>query len=295
MEGNTVSAVELRPPSQTAKIAAMCRAVHFIIGEEPKLLKDSYAIKLLGFDSDEALLGYFDSQPVSQLPGLPTLFSLRNRYAEDELDAVVDRGTAQYVILGAGLDSFAYRRRDVMNKIDVFEVDHPASQAWKRERVAELGLSKPDRLKYAPVDFEYQSLTAGLTRAGFDRGAPVFVCLLGVTQYLTQQALSRTLREISGLSSAGCTLVMEFAPPFSLLDRDDEVVLRRTMEAYAKIGEPWLTHLTAAEAETLLRETGFSRVTQFDRAAINDRYLRTRTKDSLMPRFVSYLRADVEQ
>ena len=115
----------------------MCRAVHFILGEEPKLLMDSYARGLLEFESDRALLEYFDAQPVSRLPGLPTLFSLRNRYAEDELDAAIDHGTTQYVILGAGLDSFAYRRPDVMDRIDVFEVDHPASQAWKRERVGD--------------------------------------------------------------------------------------------------------------------------------------------------------------
>ena len=128
--------------------------------------------------------------------------------------------------------------------------------------------------------------------AGLDRGAPVFVCLLGVTQYLTRQALSRALGEIGSLSSAGCTLIMEYIPPFSLLDRDEEAMMSRTVEAYAKIGEPWLTHLTSAEAEALLRASGFSQIAQFDRAAIDDRYLPTRTKNDFMAHSVSYLRAE---
>lgn len=132
------TAIELRPPSQTANVAAMCRAVHSIRGDEPKLLPDGVARGLLGFADDQSLLEHFDAQPLSRYPGITTVFALRNRYAEDELAAAVVRGTRQYVILGAGLDSFAYRCPDLMNQLDVFEVDHPGSQAWKRQRVAEM-------------------------------------------------------------------------------------------------------------------------------------------------------------
>ena len=103
-----------------------------------------------------------------------TPYVVRNRYAEDELADAVDRGVAQYVILGAGLDSFAYRRPDSMRHVEVFEVDHPASQAWKRQRVAELGIPVPATLHYIPVDFEKQTLTDGLAAGGVDRVAPIF-------------------------------------------------------------------------------------------------------------------------
>lgn len=272
----------------------MCRAVHSIRGEEPKLLSDRVARRLLGFEDDQSLLEYFDAQPLSHYPGITTVFALRNRYAEDELAAAISRGTTQYVILGAGLDSFAYRCPDLMNRLDVFEIDHPGSQAWKRQRVAELGLLVPERLHYVPVDFEHDVLSDRLEVAGFDRLKPGFASLLGVSQYLTQAALSQTLREIAALSDAGCTLVMEHIPPFSLLDPEERIPLERMTAGYAKVGEPWLTFLTTEAITTLLRESGFTRVSPFDHADLHGRYLESRTTDSVMPRFVSYLRADID-
>ncbi len=288
------TAIELRPPSQTANVAAMCRAVHSIRGDEPKLLPDGVARGLLGFADDQSLLEHFDAQPLSRYPGITTVFALRNRYAEDELAAAVVRGTRQYVILGAGLDSFAYRCPDLMNQLDVFEVDHPGSQAWKRQRVAEMGLVVPGRLHYVPVDFEHDVLLNQLEEAGFDRSKPVFSSLLGVSQYLTKAALSQTLHEIAALSDVGCTLVMEHIPPFSLLDPEERVPLEHVTAGYAKVGEPWLTFLTADAIATLLREGGFTRVSPFDHADLHRRYLKSRTTDSVMPRFVSYLRADID-
>ena len=168
---------EPRPPSQTAQVAAMCRAVHAIRGSEPKLLADTLARPLLGYADDQSLLDHFDAQPLSRFPGIDTVFALRSRYAEDEVAAAMDHGTTQYVILGADLDTFAYRRPDLCERVDVFEVDHPGSREWKRQRVAEVELVNPARLRQVPVDFERDVLSDRLKVAGFDRSQPVFVSL----------------------------------------------------------------------------------------------------------------------
>jgi methyltransferase (TIGR00027 family) len=136
-----------------------------------------------------------------------TLFALRNRYAEDELARAVEHGTSQYVILGAGLDSFAYRRSDLLPTLDVYEVDHPASHAWKRARIDELGIKVPARLHYVPIDFERETLTNRLAAGGIDFNAATFFSWLGVTQYLSSSAVLGTLREIAELTAAGSQIV----------------------------------------------------------------------------------------
>jgi len=212
-----MSDLDAKPASQTARFAAICRAIHALRAEQPKILDDIYARALAGFDTDDEMLSYFDAHPVSRLPGLPMMFSLRSRYTEDQLVTAIGHGVEQYVILGAGLDSFAHRRLDLMERVDVYEVDHPASQAAKREHVAQISLPMPSRLHYAPIDFEQQSLADGLVDAGFNRERPFFACLLGITQYLTHSAVLSLFRDIAGLSTAGCSLVVEFIPPFSEL------------------------------------------------------------------------------
>ena len=205
--------MEMRRPSRTAVNTAVWRAMHTLFDEEPKILVDRFARDLAGHASDEALVAAHDAHPLARIPWLRTNFAVRSRYAEDELSEAVARCVRQYVILGAGLDSFAYRRPDLMRTLRVYEVDHPASQAWKRARVAELGLDVPAGLRYAPVDFERETLPEGLRAAGVDPGAPVFFSWLGVTQYLTREAVLRTLRDVAGFAAAGGTLVFEFIRP----------------------------------------------------------------------------------
>ena len=283
---------EPRPPSRTAQVAAMCRAVHAIRGAEPRLLADTFARPLLGFPDDRSLLDHFDAQPLSRFPGIDTVFALRNRYAEDELATVLDGGTAQYVILGAGLDTFAYRRPDILERVDVFEVDHPGTQQWKRRRIADLSLVDRARLRHTAVDLGGDVLSDRLQRSGFDRGRPVFASLLGVSQYLTRAALSQTLRELAALSDVGCTLVMEHIPPFSRLDDAERIPLQHGVAGYAANGEPWLTFLADDEIAALLHENGFASVAPLDRPSLEARYLASRPVTSVMPRFASYLRAD---
>src|SRR5262245_28228362 len=172
-------------------------------------------------------------------------FALRNRLAEDELAKAVRQGTTQYIILGAGLDSFAYRQPDLVRSLDVYEVDHPASQAWKRERVAALGITVPPTLHYAPIDFERDTLTEGLTRAGLNRSEATFFTWLGVTQYLTQEAVRRTLGEVAAFSTARSTLVLEFIAPPDTLTTEEAALLTSTAEGAAKVGEPFISFFTS--------------------------------------------------
>jgi methyltransferase (TIGR00027 family) len=161
--------MEMRKPSRTAVNTAVWRAVHTLLDHEPKILADPFARGVAGFDTDEALLAAHDAHPASHVPGIRAPFAVRTRYAEDELAEAVGRGIGQYVILGAGLDSFAYRRPDLMRALDVYEVDHAATQAWKQARVAELGIATPPGLHHVPIDFERETLAQGLAAGGCGR------------------------------------------------------------------------------------------------------------------------------
>ena len=178
----------MRKPSRTAVNAAMWRAAHALLDDEPKILVDPWPGPS---SASTATRRCWPRTPPTRrrVPGIRTPFAVRNRYAEDELAEAVGRGIGQYVILGAGLDSFAYRRPDLMRRLDVYEVDHPASQAWKRARVAELGIEAPARLRHIPIDFERETLTQGLVAVGFRTGERAFFSCLGVTQYLTREAV----------------------------------------------------------------------------------------------------------
>ena len=270
-------------PSRTAKHTAVWRAMHNILDDDPKILVDPFACAFAGYSSDEEMLKDHDADPHARFPWYRTQFVLRNRLAEDELAEAVSRGLKQYVILGAGLDSFAYRKRDLMRSLHVYEVDHPASQTWKRRRVAELGLEAPTSLHYAPIDFERQSLTDGLIAAGLDRSEVTFFSWLGVTQYLTRDAIQRTLREIAAISTAGTTLVIGFIAPASSLSDDDAPALIESVEVAARVGEPWLSFFTSTEMQEQLIQAGFSSVEHFGPEKASARYLLGRTDGSRLP------------
>jgi methyltransferase (TIGR00027 family) len=270
-------------PSRTANNTAVWRAMHNILDDDPKILVDPFARAFAGYSSDEELLKSRDADPQADTPWIRTQFALRNRLAEDELAEAVSRGLKQYIILGAGLDSFAYRRPDLMRSLDVYEVDHPVSQTWKRQRVAELGLEVPGRLHYAPIDFERQSLTDGLVAAGLDRNKSAFFSWLGVTQYLTRDAIQHTVREIANISTAGSTLVTGFIAPASSLSAEDGALLAASMATGTRVGEPWLSFFTSEEMGELLVQFGFSSVEHFGPEKASARYLLGRTDGSRLP------------
>src|SRR5262245_58103776 len=187
---------------------------------------------------------------------------VRARLAEDVVERALTAGTRQYAILGAGLDSFAYRRPDLLVRLRVFEVDHPASQAWKRERLAELGVSLPANLVFAPIDFESQTLRAGLLTAGFDFAAAAVFSWIGVTMYLTLAAIEATLGTVAACPPPSRIVLTYNLPPSTLQDHGRAIGSRMSRMA-GDMGEPWISFFTPAEAEALLCRCGFGKVDHF--------------------------------
>ncbi len=238
-------------------MSAAARAAHLLVDETPSIFADTLAQTFLGERAEE-LLGYHQSyggHPV--LSGARTTAVTRSRYTEDRLSELAGRGVGQYVILGAGLDSFAYRSElDV--DVRVFEVDKPTTQHWKRAMLVEAGIPVPPSAFFVPVDFEKESawsLADHLVRAGFDPGRPALVSWLGVTMYLTSEAIRQTLAVVSGFAP-GTELVVEHLLPTGLRDGAGQSYAESVMAAAAEQGEPWQTFLSIEQMDALLREHG---------------------------------------
>jgi methyltransferase (TIGR00027 family) len=200
-----------------------------------------------------------------------SVFVLRSRYAEDELEAAAKRGVGQYVILGAGFDTFAYRQPGYARDLTIYEVDHPVTQQGKREALQAAGIELPSNLRWAPIDFERQTLDQGLATAGFDANRPAFFSWLGVTQYLTLPAIEATLAYVASLP-AGSTIVLTFVLPDSELQGDDLHMAVGGARGAASIGEPWLTRLRPSEIDGTARSLGFSEVEHLSPEAATARY-----------------------
>lgn len=279
--------------SRTAIEVAMRRAAHLLLDADPKILVDQFAGRLAGFASDEELLEACRTLPLADMPWTRTPFVLRDRYTEDQLSQSFRNGVAQCVILGAGLNSFAYRQPSDMLKLQVFEVDHPATQQWKRNRIAELELAVPSTLHYAPVDFETETLIDGLSRTSFNRTAPAFFSWLGVTQYLTQEAILRTLRDMVTAAVPGSELVIQFiVPPEGLVD-EEAALVSALAEGAAKGGEPWLSFFKPADLEGHLRQVGFKDISHFGQDEARMIYLAGRTDGLRLPAYFRIIKAQI--
>ncbi len=245
-------------PSHTALIAAAARAAHLIVDNDPAIFVDSMACTLLGHRADE-LIGFHrahSTHPV--LSGARAEVTCRSRYTEDRLANGLDRGVAQYVILGAGLDSFAYRS-DLADQVRVFEVDHPATQRWKRRRLRTAQIASPGSVRFVPLDFETDSLADRLIQSGFDPARPALVSWLGVAMYLTRAAIGETLAVI-GAFAPGTELVADYMLPASMRDAAGNAYVELVAPVAAQRGEPWLTFLTPGDMSALLEQHGFGSV-----------------------------------
>jgi methyltransferase (TIGR00027 family) len=245
-------------PSHTALTAAAARAAHLIVDNDPAIFVDSMACTLLGDRADE-LIGFHrahGTHPV--LSGARAEVTCRSRYTEDRLAHGLDRGVAQYVILGAGLDSFAYRS-DLADQVRVFEVDHPATQRWKRRRLRTAQIVSPSSVTFVPLDFETDSLADRLIQSGFDPARPALVSWLGVAMYLTRAAIGETLAVI-GAFAPGTELVADYMLPVSMRDAAGNAYVELVAPVAAQGGEPWLTFLTPGDMSALLEQHGFGSV-----------------------------------
>ena len=241
-------------PSQTARGAAAYRAIHQT-HEGGVIFRDSFAVKILD-EETRAALDQIVADPAQRLMRL--FITARSRFSEDALAASVARGVRQVAVLGAGLDTFSLRNPFVDEGVRVFEVDHPSTQAWKRERLEQAGISLPASLTFAPVDFERQHLADGLANAGFDRNSPAFFQWLGVVPYLTPEAISATLDYIASVPASA--VVFDYTEPFENHTPERRASLMATAERAAARGEPWLSFFNPGELSALLRGKGFAGV-----------------------------------
>jgi methyltransferase (TIGR00027 family) len=190
-----------RGPSRTAQGVAFLRAVHQIIDEEPKILDDPISIRLFDPEVVRAIREQRERFQEPRSRGLRTHMVVRSRFCEDQLREAVQRGLDQYVILGAGMDTFTYRQPDWARSMRIFEVDHPASQQYKLQRLTQARISIPENSEYVPIDFESDTLKTGLARSSLDINQPVFFSWLGVTMYLTSEAVEVVMQTIGSLAN----------------------------------------------------------------------------------------------
>jgi methyltransferase (TIGR00027 family) len=263
-------------PSLTAQRVAQSRAAHLLLDAPPPVLNDPVAVAILGAGAERSIRRQrmrFDAPPARYLRAF---LVVRSRIAEEALDSALARGVRQYVVLGAGLDTFAYRNPYPHAALRVFEVDHPATQEWKRTLLAQAGIPLPASLTRVAIDFERDTLAGGLDAAGFDRSAPAFFSWLGVTMYLRAPTITATLAYIAGLPR-GSTLVFDYAVPPQALAPLRRAFYRGRLLRVAAAGEPWHSFFTPAQIDADLAALGFTRREDLGPEELNARYFAGRS------------------
>lgn len=292
-------------PSTIAIAGAMMRAAHLLLDDEPKVFRDEFALGLGGLKDNATLQEVVDGMVAKVAQHTTAEFgqgfvrylraevALRSRYVEDGLAEAIQRGVRQYVILGAGLDSFAYRRRELAKDLQVFEVDLPATQRWKQERLRALGVEIPPNVTFVPLDFESQTLRAVLQASGYRPEDPGFFSWVAVTPYLTEDAIFGTLRDIVSMA-AGTEVVFEYMVPDSILSEEDRRTALVAKAMTSEGGESALSCFEPADLQARVQALGFTVIEDFGPEDANARYLEGR-KDSLraFPSF-RHMKARVE-
>jgi methyltransferase (TIGR00027 family) len=261
-------------PSTTALRVAVRRAAHQVL-DDPRVFDDPLALRILGLDLGSAHdWDGRDDGPLARV--LRGALAARSRHAESMLQEARQRGVDQYVVLGAGLDTFAYRPAVEKGGLRVFEVDRPATQDWKRQRLHQAGIRVPDHCAFVAVDFEQQTLAAGLRQAGFDSARPAFFSWLGVTMYLTAGAIDATLLTVAALpTDSGIVFDYMIAP--HLLSPAARAVFDRLAGRVAAVGEPFRTFFVPASLAGRLRKLDFARLEDMSPEALDARYFQNRT------------------
>jgi methyltransferase (TIGR00027 family) len=257
-------------PSRTALRVALRRAAHQLY-DSPIVFHDPLAVPILGPTYQEELRRTPQRPDRPYSIGLRAFLVARSRYAEDTLHAAIRSGVNQYVLLGAGLDTFAYRNPHP--HLRVFEVDHPATQAWKRDLLTAAAIPIPSSLTYVPVDFERQSLAAELTAAGFDPLQPTLFAWLGVVPYLTLEAFRATIAFIAS-QARGSGVVLDYGQPRSALPYLEQLAHDSLASRVAQAGEPFQLFFTPAEIAVELR--AFREIEDLGSIELNARYFANR-------------------
>ena len=257
----------MRGPSKTALISASHRALHQSL-DGGRIFQDPFAVSILGPEA-EPFLEQARDDPFR--PYWALHFAGRSRFTEDAAEAALDKGVKQIVILGAGYDTYAYRCKA---KLDtrIFEVDQPATQLRKLERVARAGIKIPDNLAFVSVDFEHEALADQLIEAGFDPALPSLFVWLGVTYYLTEESVAATLRYIGSLPAA--EIVFDYINPLPEdLSPEAKAIMESMSRRIADLGEPIRTRLDTEELHADMKKFGLHVVEDLAPSDIFGRFL----------------------
>jgi len=258
-------------PSHTAIQVAACRAAHLRFDPAPHLLEDRFAEGFLGDDA-EKLIGMYDGRGSWILLENRLFLPFRGRFGEDLLASAYRDGVRQLVILGAGLDSFALRRPASLAELEVFEVDHPATQRWKRERLDALGIATPEFLSFVECDFESTSVSDALGTTRFRRDRPAVVSWMGVVYYLAKETVARALVELGGLLAPGSAVVLDYQFPLEALPQRYHDIFAQ-QSAYLKgAGEPQVNRYRPEELRAEILAAGFARAELPEREELVRRY-----------------------
>jgi methyltransferase (TIGR00027 family) len=271
---------EAQPPApdSTAVRVALWRALHVKLDPLPHVLEDEIGLALAAPADGWQARG--DMDPVGTSSFRASIVA-RARFVEDLVTEEAARGVSQYVILGAGLDSFAQRRPDLASTLQVFEVDPPSPQAWKRQRLTELGYVVPEWLHLVAVDFETTDGWEELAAAGFDPSRPAVVASTGVTMYVTKEATTSTLLQVAALAP-GSTLAMTFLLPPEILEAPARSMIQTTEKNARASGTPFISFFSPEEMVALAEEAGFQSARSLPTTDLADRYFAGRS-DGLRP------------
>jgi len=271
METNKVA-----KPDNTALRTALWRALHVQIDALPHIIEDEIGLKLIAPDA-----GWQERPDMKYTKRIRASIVARARFVDDFIIEKRQQGISQYVILGAGLDSFAQRRPDIASHLQIYEIDQPNTLIWKQQRLVEIGLNIPDNLQFVKVDFETTSWWDELLKTGFDATQPTAIVSTGVTLYLTNEAIKELLSTMNKFA-AGSALAVTFYLPVEMLDEEDKSLMEMSIKGAQASGTPMISFFAPDEILNLAHDAGFSNIQTISTKDMEQLYFANRA-DQLLP------------
>jgi methyltransferase (TIGR00027 family) len=263
-------------PDNTAVRTALWRALHLQVDEKPHIIEDEIGSKLID-PSDN-----WQQRPDMKFTKrIRASIVARSRFIEDLIIEQCKNGISQYVILGAGLDTFAQRKPEIASNLQIFEIDQPDTLNWKQKRLTDLGFNIPKNLHFVPVNFETSTWWAELRKTEFDINIPTVVVCTGVTLYLTKEAIMETLKQIKSITT-GSTLAITFNLPIELVDEEDKPLIEMSIKGAQKSGTPMISFFSPKQMLDMARKVGFKDAKTISTKDMEQRYFKNRT-DNLLP------------
>jgi len=278
--------------SLTAHKVAMMRAAHQLF-DDPTIFNDPMALSIIGTQGVSEIRAEEQKYKTRLHSRLRAIVVARSKFVEDELSDAVERGTRQYVILGAGLDTFAYRNPYSAGELNIFEVDYPATQVWKRRRLNTARIPLPGNVTFVPIDFENQSLAGRLRDAGFREDVPSFFSLLGVTMYLTRETIMETMTYIASSVPSSSHIVFDYTIPPSSQPWLSRLVFYLLARKIATIGEPWESFYDPKLLMMDLASIGFTQAKDLSPEEMNERFFKHRSDHLMVGHFGHLMTAGI--